>query len=78
MIDEKTNDEKGQETKKIYNQFLDDRTETRKNTQFKKEDVFRGKLGKDSISQEQLTEPKVKQCFEKKYLPLKKYVLIFN
>ena len=55
---EKTVDEKeAQKLKKIYNHYLDKRGETRKNTQFKVEDIFADMLGKVSTSPEQRTKP---------------------
>ena len=42
--------------KKIYNHYLDRRSEIMTNTQFKVEDVFGIILNEDSISAEQITK----------------------
>ena len=56
MVDEKWNEAKALELKKIYNQYLDKRKEIKKNTSFKVEDVFDDKILKNSISPEQITK----------------------
>ena len=43
------------ELKNVYNQYLDKRTEIKKNTSFKVEDVFGDVKSKDFISPEQIT-----------------------
>ena len=45
-----------EELKKIYNHYLDKRSEMRKNTQFKVEDVFGDVINKHSFSTEQTTK----------------------
>ena len=57
MIDKKIDDKEAQELKKIYNHYIDKRSEIMKNTQFKVEDVFGEVISKDSISPEQITKP---------------------
>ena len=44
------------ELKKIYNHYLDNRSEIMKNTQLKVEDIFGDVISKDSISPEQITK----------------------
>ena len=50
--------------KKVYNFYSDKTTDIMKNASFTAEDVFDGKLGKDSISAKQVT--KLKNFFSKK------------
>ena len=42
--------------KKIYNHYIDKRSEFMKNTQFKVEDVFGNVISKDDFSQEQISK----------------------
>ena len=56
MIDEKIDEKEAQELKKIYNHYIDKRSEIMKNTQFKVEDVFGDNISKDNFSQEQITK----------------------
>ena len=68
MIDQMIDDKKTLELK-MYNHYLDKRTDIMKNTQFKKEDVFGDLVGKDSISTEQLT--KRNKSFKPKWFEFK-------
>ena len=53
----KENDEKeAEELRKIYNHYIDKRSEIMKNTQFKVDDVFGDVISKDIFSQEQRTK----------------------
>ena len=45
-----------EELKKIYNHYIDKRSEIMKNTQFKVEDNFGDVMSKDYFSQEQITK----------------------
>ena len=56
MIDEEINEKEAQELKKIYNHYIDKRSEIMKNTSFKVEDVFGDVISKDNFSQEQITK----------------------
>ena len=56
MIDKKNDEKEAQELKKIYNHYIDERSEIMKNTQFKVEDVFGDVISKDNFSQEQITK----------------------
>ena len=57
MIDlKKGNPMEAEEFKKIYNHILDKRTVILKKAQFKVEDVFGNKKGKDSISPVKVTK----------------------
>ena len=56
MIDKKINEKEAQELKKIYNHYIDKRSELMKNTSFKVEDVFGNVKSKDNFSQEQITK----------------------
>ena len=56
MIDKKIDEKESQELKKIYNHYIDKRSEIMKNTQFKVEDIFGDIINKDSISTEQITK----------------------
>ena len=56
MIDKKIDEKEANELKKIYNHYLDKRSEIMKNTSFKVEDVFGDIISKDSISPEQITK----------------------
>ena len=56
MIDKKIDEKEAQELKKIYNHYIDKRSEMMKNTSFKVEDVFGDIISKDNFSQEQITK----------------------
>ena len=56
MIDREIAEKEALELKKIYNHYIDKRSEIMKNTQFKVEDVFGDVISKDSISPEQITK----------------------
>ena len=56
MVDKKTDEKEAQELKKVYNHYIDKRSEIMKNTSFKVEDVFGDVISKDKFSQEQLTK----------------------
>ena len=56
MIDKKIDEQEGSELKKIYNHYIDKRSEIMKNTSFKKEEVFGDNVSKDIFSQEQITK----------------------
>ena len=56
MIDKKIDEKEAQELKKIYNHYIDKRSEIMKNTSFKVEDVFGNIISKDNFSQEQITK----------------------
>ena len=56
MIDKKIDEKEAQELKKIFNHYIDKRSEIMKNTSFKVEDVFGDVISKDNFSQEQITK----------------------
>ena len=56
MIDNKIDEKEANELKKIYNHYIDKRSEIMKNTSFKVEDVFGDVISKDNFSQEQITK----------------------
>ena len=56
MIDKKTDGKEAMELKKIYNHYLDKRSEIMKNTSFRVEDVFADVISKDILSPEQITK----------------------
>ena len=56
MIDKKIDERAAEELKKIYNHYIDKRSEIMKNTQFRVEDVFGDVITKDSIWPEQITK----------------------
>ena len=56
MADKKIDKKEAMELKKIYNHYLDKRSEIMKNTSFRVEDVFGDVISKDSISPEQITK----------------------
>ena len=56
MMDKKIDEKEAQELKKIYNHYIDKRSEIMKNTSFKVEDVFGDVISKDNFSQEQITK----------------------
>ena len=49
MIDKKIDEKEAQELKKIYNHYIDKRSEIMKNTSFKVEDVFGDVISKDNL-----------------------------
>ena len=55
MVDEKIDEKEALELKKIYNHYIDKRSEIMKNTSFKVEDVFGDVISKDNSTQEQIT-----------------------
>ena len=54
MIDKKIDEKEALELKKIYNHYIDKRSEIMKNTSFRVEDVFGDVISKGSISPEQI------------------------
>ena len=56
MVDKKIDEKEAQELKKIFNHYIDKRSENMKNTSFKVEDVFGDVISKDKFSQEQITK----------------------
>ena len=56
MIDKKINEKEALELKKIYNHYVDKRTEIMDSTKFKVEDIFGDVISKNSISSEQITK----------------------
>ena len=54
MIDNKIDEEEALVFEKICLHYLDKRKEIKKNTQFKVEDIFGGKINEDNISQDQI------------------------
>ena len=56
MVDKKIDEKEAQELKKIYNRYIDKRSEIMKNTTFEVEDVFGDVISKDNFNQEQLTK----------------------
>ena len=56
MIDKKIDEKEALELKKIYNHYIDKRTEIMNSTNIKVEDIFGDVISKDSISPEQITE----------------------
>ena len=56
MVDKKIDEKEADELKKIYNHYIDKRSEIMKNTSFKVEDVFGDVISKDNFSQEQITK----------------------
>ena len=56
MIDKEIDEKEARELKKIYNLYIDKRSEIMKNTQFKVEDVFGDVISKDNFTQEQITK----------------------
>ena len=56
MVDEKIDQERSEELKKIKNHYLDELNEIMKNTTIRVEDVFGDVISKDSISPEQITK----------------------
>ena len=64
MVDKKIDEKEALELKKIYNHYVDKRTEIMNSTKFKVEDIFGDVISKDSISTEQIT--KLNNFFSKK------------
>ena len=58
MVDKKIDQKETEELKKIYNLYIDKRSEIMKNTSFRAEDVFGNVISKDKYCQEQITKPK--------------------
>ena len=56
MIDKKINQKESEQLKQIYNHYVDKKSEIKKNTQFKVEDIFTDVISKDTISTEQITK----------------------
>ena len=56
MVDKKIDEKEALELKKIYNHYIDKRSEIMKNTTFRVEDVFGDVISKDNYSQEQITK----------------------
>ena len=56
MVDKKIDEKEAQELKKIYNHYIDKRSEIMKSTSFKVEDVFDDVINEDSFSQEEITK----------------------
>ena len=54
MVEIENNDQEAQEFKKIYSFSLDKKTDVKKITEFKVEDVFGGIANKESISPEEI------------------------
>ena len=57
MIDKKIDGKESDESKNIYNHYLDMRKKIMKITQFRVEDIFSDITSKDSISPERITKP---------------------
>ena len=55
MVDKRIDEKEVEELKKIYNHYIEKRSEIMKNTQFKVEDVFGDVISKDNFSQEQIS-----------------------
>ena len=58
LFDNKIDEKKAEELKKIYNNYLDKRKEILNSTSFKVQDVFGDVISKDNFSQEKLTKLK--------------------
>ena len=56
MVDKKIDEKEAQELKKIYNHYIDKRSEIMRNTSSEVEDVFGDVISKDKFSQEQITK----------------------
>ena len=56
MVDKKNEEKEAQELQKIYNHYIDKRSEIMKNTSFKVEDVFGDIISKGNFSQERITK----------------------
>ena len=59
MIDKKIDEKEALEMKKIYNHYVDKRTEIMNSTKFKVDDIFGDVISKDSISPEQITKKNI-------------------
>ena len=58
LLDKKLDEKEALELKKIYNHYIDKRSEIMKNTSFRVEDVFGDVISKDNFSQEQIIKLK--------------------
>ena len=56
MIDKTINQKESEQLKQIYKHYIEKKSEKRKNTQFRIEDVFTDVISKDTISPEQITK----------------------
>ena len=56
MVDRKIDEKEAQKLKKIYNHYIEKRSEIMKNTSFKVEFVFGDVISKDNFSQEQINK----------------------
>ena len=56
MVVKKIDEKDALDLKKLYNQYVDKRTEIMNSTKFKVEDIFGDVISKDSISTEQITK----------------------
>ena len=56
MVVKKIDEKEAEELKKIYNHYIDKRSEILKNTSFKVEVVLGDAISKDNFSQEQITK----------------------
>ena len=56
MVDKKIDEKEAQELKKLYNLYIDRKSEFMKNNSFKVEDVFGDVISEDTFSQEQITK----------------------
>ena len=56
MVDKKIDEKEALELKKIYNHYVDKKSEIMKNTQFKVEDIFNDIINKDTISQDTIVK----------------------
>ena len=55
MIDKKPDDKRAQRIRKMYNHYLDKRSDVMKNAHFKVQDVFGATSGKEDFSRKQIT-----------------------
>ena len=56
MVDKKIDEKEAEELRKIYNHYIDKRTDKMKNPSFKVEDVFGDIISEYNFSQEQITK----------------------
>ena len=56
MIDKKIDQKEAEELQKIFNHYVDKRSQIMKNTSFKVEDIFGDVINKNTISTEQITK----------------------
>ena len=56
MVDKKNDRKEAEELRKIYNHYIDKRSEKIKKTHFKVEGMLGDVIGKDSISEQQITK----------------------